>query len=83
MVQKELIQISAPTWNELSDISHSVLYIQAYCEHIIKKHEALTYKSPIRIYGNKIENRITFKQNIISSFNAWNDENTMVKICFI
>ena len=30
-------------------------------EHIIKKHETVGHNPPVRIYVNKIENRITFK----------------------
>ena len=36
-----------------------ILY-QDYFEYIIKKHEILTYNSPVRIYLYKFENRITF-----------------------
>ena len=32
-----------------------------YFEYIIKKSETLTGRPPIKIYVNKIENRITFK----------------------
>ena len=35
--------------------------IQNYFRYIIKKHEIVTDNPPIRIYDNKIENRITFK----------------------
>ena len=38
-----------------------ILYIQDYFEYFIKKHETVTDNPPIRIYVNKIENRITFK----------------------
>ena len=34
---------------------------QDYFEYIIKKHKAVTDNPPIRIYVNKIENKITFK----------------------
>ena len=57
-------KISAPTWNEefeLSDESYSVSDIQDNFEYILKKHEAVTGNPSIRIYINKIENRITFK----------------------
>ena len=57
-------KISAPTWNdkfELPDVSYSVPDIQDYFECILKKHEQKTDNPPIRIYVNKIENRITFK----------------------
>ena len=32
-----------------------------YFEYIIKKHKVMTDYSPIRIYVNKIENRISFR----------------------
>ena len=41
--------------------SYSVSVTQNYFEYIIKKHETLTDKLPIRIHLNRIENRITFK----------------------
>ena len=46
---------------ELSDGPYSVSDIQDYFEYIINKHETMTNNPPIRIYVNKIENRITFK----------------------
>ena len=54
----------ALTWNdksELLDGSYSVSDIPDYFEYIIKKQETVTDNSPIRIYVNKIENRITVK----------------------
>ena len=57
-------KISAPTWNEefeLPDESYSISDIQDYFEHILKKHGEKTVNISIRIYINKIENRITFK----------------------
>ena len=51
-------------WNdkfESLDGSYSVSDIQDYFEYIIKKHDTVTGNSPIRIYENKIENRIIFK----------------------
>ena len=35
--------------------------IQDYFEYILRKHEAIIDNLPIRIYVNKIENRIVFK----------------------
>ena len=35
--------------------------IQDYFEYILRKHEAIIDNLPIRIYVNKIENRIMFK----------------------
>ena len=57
-------KISAPTWNEefkLPDGSYSTSDIQDYFEYILKKHSESVDNPPIRIYVNKIENRITFK----------------------
>ena len=57
-------QISAPTWNEefkLSDGSYSISDIQDYFEYILKKHSESVDNPSIRIYVNKIENRIMFK----------------------
>ena len=54
-------KISAPTWNEefeLPDGSYSASDIQDY---IIKKHDTVGDNPSIKIYLNKIENRITFK----------------------
>ena len=41
--------------------SYSILDIQDYFKYILKKHEENTDKPSIKIYVNKIENRITFK----------------------
>ena len=57
-------KISAPTWNEefeLPDGSHSISDIQDYFEYILKKHSESVDNPPIRIYVNRIENRIMFK----------------------
>ena len=57
-------KISAPTWNDefdLPDGSYSISDIQDYLEFIIKKHETLAENLPIKIYPNKIKNRIIFK----------------------
>ena len=57
-------KISAPTWNdkfELPDGSYSVSNIQDYFEYIFKKHGENIDKPSVKIYVNKIENRITFK----------------------
>ena len=57
-------KISAPTWSdgfELRDGSYSIFDIPDYFEHILKKHSKNVDNSSIRIYVNKIENRITFK----------------------
>ena len=60
-------KISAPTWNEefaLPDGFYSVSDIQDYFEYILKKHGEKINKDnkpSVKIYINKIENRITFK----------------------
>ena len=59
--------MSASTWNDefdLPDGSYSISDIQGYFEFIIKKHETLTENPPIKIYVNKIKNRIVFKIKI-------------------
>ena len=65
-------KISAPTWNEeftLPDGSYLVSDIQDYFKYILKKHGEKNdndkdndkNKPSVKIYINKIENRITFK----------------------
>ena len=57
-------KISASTWNdefELPDGSYSVSDIQDYFEYILKKHGENIDNPSVKIYVNKIENRITFK----------------------
>ena len=57
-------EISAPKWNEefeLLDGSYSISNIQDYFEYILKKPSESVDNPPIRIYVNRIENRITFK----------------------
>ena len=59
-------KISAPTWSEEFKLlagSYSISDIQYYFEHILKKHSENVDNTSIRIYGNKIKNRITFKIN--------------------
>ena len=58
------MKISAPIWNdkfELPDGLYSVSNIQDYFDYILKKHQENINNPSIRIYENKIENRITFK----------------------
>ena len=53
-----------PTWNDkfkLSDESCFVSVIQDYFEYIFRKYNENIDNPSIRIYVNKIENRITFK----------------------
>ena len=57
-------KISASTWNdkyELPGGSYSVSDIQDYFDYILKKHGEKIDNPSIRIYINKIENRITFE----------------------
>ena len=57
-------KISAPTWTEefeLPDGSYSVSDIQDYFEYILKKHSESVDNPSIRMYINRIENRVTFK----------------------
>ena len=57
-------KISAPTWSdefELPDGSYLISDIQDYFEYILQKHSESVDNPSIRIYVNKIENRITFK----------------------
>ena len=57
-------KISASTWNEEFELpgrSYSVSDIQDYFEYILKKHGEETVNPSIKVYINKIENRITFK----------------------
>ena len=55
-------KISAPTRNDkLPDGSCSVSNIQNYFKYILKKHGENIDKLSVKIYVNKIENRITLK----------------------
>ena len=57
-------KIFAPTWSEefqLPDGSYSISDIQDYFEYISKKHSESVDNPSIRMYINKIENRVTFK----------------------
>ena len=57
-------KISAPTWSEKFELpngSYSISDIQDYFEYILKKHSESVDNPSIRIYVNRIENRITFK----------------------
>ena len=57
-------KISAPTWSdelELPDGSYSISDTQNYFEYILEKYRESVDNPSIKIYVNKIENRITFK----------------------
>ena len=56
-------KISAPTWPDefqLPGGSYSISDLQDYFEYILKNHSENVDNPSIRIYVNKIENRITF-----------------------
>ena len=60
-------KISAPTQNnkfELPDGSYSVSNIQDYFEYILKNHGENIDNPSVKIYVNKIENRITFRTKV-------------------
>ena len=57
-------KISARTWSEkleLPDGSYSISDIRDYFEYVLKKHGENVDNPLVRVYVNKIENRITFK----------------------
>ena len=57
-------KISAPTRNdkfELPDRSYSVSNIPDYFEYIFKNHGENIDNPSVKVYVNKIKNRITFK----------------------
>ena len=57
-------KISVPTWRgefELPDGSYSISDIQDYFEYILKKHTESVDDPSIRMYINRIKNRIKFK----------------------
>ena len=58
-------KIAAPTWNEGLNYLMDHILNQIFKTILgIKKHETVTDDPSIRIYVNKIENRITFKIKI-------------------
>ena len=59
-------RISAPTWGEEFELPDGSYSVSDYFEYILKKHSESVDNPSIRIYVNKIENRITFK--IISGY---------------
>ena len=57
-------KISAPTWSgefELPDGSYSISDIQDHFEYILKTHSESVDNPSIKLYVNKIENRIELK----------------------
>ena len=65
-------KLSGPTWNDKLELpvgSYSVSDIQIYFEYTIKKHETPVDNPPIRMYINRILNRISrLKLDAILSF---------------
>ena len=64
-------KISVPTSNEgfeLPDGSYSISDIQDYLEYILKRRGEKTFNPSIRIYINKIENRIMFSSWALYTF---------------
>ena len=64
MYNNSKFKISALTWSgkfEFPDGSCFISDIQDYFEYILKKYGGKTDNLSVRIYVNKIENRITFK----------------------
>ena len=56
--------MSAPIWNEAFDSpdgTYSISDIQDYFEYMLRKHGEKIVNNSIRIYTDKIENRIIFK----------------------
>ena len=57
-------KISAPTWSEefkLTDGSYLISDIQYYFQYILKKYSESADNPSVKIYVNKIKNRVTFK----------------------
>ena len=57
-------KISAPTWNDKFELHHESYFvsgIQDYFKYILKKHGENIDNLSVKIYINKIENRITFR----------------------
>ena len=73
-------KISALTWSE-TDGSYTIDDIQDYFEFIIKKEETLTDNPSMKIYSNKIKNRIWA---IIKYFSTcfYNEEYSKYRIFF-
>ena len=73
-------KISAPTGNDefkLPDGSYSISDIEDYFEYILKKHGESVEKPSLRIFVNKIQNKITFEiKNGFLTFNTRNNEIT-------
>ena len=69
LINNNKYKISAPRWSdefELPDGSYLISDIQDYFDYLLKKHNENLDNPSIRIYVNKIENRIIFKIRILS-----------------
>ena len=63
-------------WRIWTNGPYSVSDIQNYVEYIFKRHETITDKSPVQIYVNKIQKRITFKMKTEYCLELWNYSDT-------
>ena len=54
-------KISAPTWNDKFELSDGSYSVSGYFEYILKENGEDIDEPSVQIYGNKIENRLTFK----------------------
>ena len=72
VVQNNKSKLPGPTWNDKIELyvgSYSISDIHNYFEYTIKKHETLIDNPLIRIYINRIQNRISkLKLDTILSF---------------
>ena len=68
-------KISAPSCNKEIEVPDELCSIFRY-SRLYWIHGEKTVNPSIRIYMNKIENRITFKIKAVLSFNSWNNEFT-------
>ena len=69
LINNNKYKISAPRWSdefELPDGSYLISDIQDYFDYLLKKYNENFDNPSIRIYVNKIENRIIFKIRILS-----------------
>ena len=60
---------------ELVLVRYSISDIQNYFEYIIKKHETLTDKPPVKIYFDRIQNRVVVINGAI-----WDDLDQIFQI---
>ena len=60
-VKVKILPLTCNKGFKLTDESYSISDIQDYLEYILKRHEEKTVNLSIKLYINKIGNRITFK----------------------